>query len=172
MGEYFTICNFDRKEFLNPGVFGHGHKPGDFLHGTLQHGGHDRGRGDVRLEARVKRLMHVLGIVLLSQLGRHPQLEMESDLAAEEAVGFLQPLRRLLALLGLAVHRPVDPRLAEVGRHLHAGDGDQPDARVAHAAGEELAEELLHQLPDALRPVVHAHSPSSGFCDQSCFISE
>ena len=38
MGEYFTICNFDRKEFLDAGVFGHGHKPGDFLHGALQHG--------------------------------------------------------------------------------------------------------------------------------------
>ena len=38
MGEYFVICNFDRKEALDPGVFGHGYKPGDLLHGALNQG--------------------------------------------------------------------------------------------------------------------------------------
>lgn len=38
MGEYFIICNFDRKEALDPGVFRHGYKPGDFLHGALNKG--------------------------------------------------------------------------------------------------------------------------------------
>jgi hypothetical protein len=38
MGEYFVICNFDRKEALDPGVFGHGYKPGNFLHGALNKG--------------------------------------------------------------------------------------------------------------------------------------
>lgn len=38
MGEYFVICNLDRKEALDPGVFGHGYKPGDLLHGALNKG--------------------------------------------------------------------------------------------------------------------------------------
>lgn len=38
MGEYFVICNFDRKEALDPGAFGHGYKPGNFLHGALNRG--------------------------------------------------------------------------------------------------------------------------------------
>lgn len=38
MGESFVIVNFDRKEVLDPGVFGHGYKPGDFFHGAEKQG--------------------------------------------------------------------------------------------------------------------------------------
>ena len=38
MGEYFIICNVDRKEVLDPGVFGHGYKPGDLLFNATSKG--------------------------------------------------------------------------------------------------------------------------------------
>jgi hypothetical protein len=31
MGEYFVICNLDKKELISPSGFGHGNKPGDFV---------------------------------------------------------------------------------------------------------------------------------------------
>lgn len=32
MGEYFMICNLDKKELISPAGFGHGSKPGDFAY--------------------------------------------------------------------------------------------------------------------------------------------
>src|SRR5213075_1478946 len=94
-----------------------------------------------------------------------------ADLAAQEAAGVVETFRGVLALLGIAVDRPVDTRVAQIGRHLHAGDRHQPDPRIAHPAREDLAEQLLDHLRHALRPLVDAHG-SSGLVRMSLCISE
>src|SRR5690349_6093984 len=91
------------------------------------------------------------------EVGGEPQLQLDADLVAQVAARLLQGLAGVRALLVVAVHRPVDARLAQVGRHLDSGDGDQPDARVAHALGEELPEQLLDHLRHALGAVVGGH---------------
>src|SRR5437588_849526 len=98
-----------------------------------------------------------------AQLRRDPQLELHADLVTEKPPGLVQAPPGMLALLGVAMHGPEHPRLAQVGRHLHPRDRYQPDAGVAHAAGEQLPEQLLDHLRHALGPVVAGHSRSSSF---------
>ncbi len=38
MGEYYIICNFEKREVLNPEVFDCAHKPGDFIECTPRKG--------------------------------------------------------------------------------------------------------------------------------------
>src|SRR5262249_19700871 len=79
----------------------------------------------------------------------------------QKAARILEAFQSVLLLLGVAVDRPVDARLAQIGRHLHARDGHEPDPRIAHPPRKDFREQLLHLRPDALRPIVGSHSKSS-----------
>src|SRR5687767_4676824 len=86
---------------------------------------------------------------------RHPaQLQALADALAEEAGGALQRLRRLAAGGLVSQCRVVDARDLEIGRDLHAGQGDEADARVVHLAAAQQHAQLLPDLvADAIRTV-------------------
>ena len=41
-------------------------------------------------------------------------------------------------------------RVLQVGRHLDAGDGDEPDPRVVHLAGEHRRQLVANLIGDAI----------------------
>src|SRR5438045_7858937 len=100
-------------------------------------------------------------VVREAQLRDEAQPERRAHLPAQPASRRIDPARRLLAHVHLSVDGPVDPRLAQVGRHLHARDRHQPHARILQPAREELRQLLLHQLSHPLRPAVRRHGRSS-----------
>src|SRR5256885_2052333 len=97
-------------------------------------------------------------VVCEVQLGQDAQPERR-ELVAQVPPGRGKPLRRVLTDLVLSVHRPEDARLAQVGRHLHAGDGDETEPRILEAPREQLGEPLLEEMGDALGTIVRAHRP-------------
>ena len=64
----------------------------------------------------------------------------------------VRPAQRLRALRLVAEDAEEDARVAQVGRDLHAGDGDQADARILDLAQQELGDQLLQRLGDAVGP--------------------
>src|SRR5262249_3498949 len=91
------------------------------------------------------------GIVFEGELRRplHPELARQPGL--EDAVRRLEPVEGVLpALLG-PEHAHVDARVAQVGRGLDPGDGDEADPRVL-----QLADGLGEHLADGLVDTPHA----------------
>src|SRR5829696_6239071 len=71
-------------------------------------------------------------------------------MAADETGRAAQRRDRLLALAISAKNRDVDPRRAQIGEHLDAGDGPEAEPRIVDLGADDvdhlLAEELAHLL--------------------------
>src|SRR5688572_9690116 len=90
-------------------------------------------------------------IELELQLRHAAQLQAVADMAAEEAGGALQRLRRLAAGRFVTQGRVVDARLLQVRRDLHAGQGDEADSRVVHfTPAQQFAQHLSDLVADAI----------------------
>src|SRR4051812_21946514 len=92
------------------------------------------------------------------EIGKDSQPEC-GELVAQVPAGGGEAFGGLLANLLVAVHRPVHPGLAQVGRDLHARDGDEAEPRILEPSREQLGEPLLQEVSDPFRPVVRAHRP-------------
>src|SRR5581483_2996999 len=82
---------------------------------------------------------------------RPSQGELAVDLRLQDAVRRLEARERLAALAVASEHRHEDPRLAEVGRHVHRRHGHEADPRVL-----EVAESFRDDRPDRLVHPAHA----------------
>src|SRR4026207_1668405 len=58
------------------------------------------------------------------------QAEPPADLVSQKGRRTTERALRFLSLLVVADARVIYARLLQVGRHLHAGDGEKPDARI------------------------------------------
>ena len=100
----------------------------------------------LELAARAAIFMPDLATELAAQMRRAPS-------GAPRACRALRPI--------VPEHRVVDPRDPQVGRDLHAGHRDEPDARVLQPR-DLLGEDLAELLADALGPrsLRHAGQPT------------
>ena len=73
-----------------------------------------------------------------------------ADLAAQEGHRPLEGAAAVRAGLVVAERRVEDARLLKIGRHLHARDGHEPDARIVHLARQEQRELGANLVGDAV----------------------
>src|SRR5919204_1899847 len=90
-------------------------------------------------------------IVLERELRSAFQMQLASDARLQNGVRRLQGSDRLHSLPLRAEHRDEHARMAEIGRRLDAGDGDEADSWVL-----ELPHSLRQDLPDRLVDAAHA----------------
>src|SRR3990172_2478857 len=89
-------------------------------------------------------------VPLEGQLGDDAQLQTPAHLAAQVALGVLQPFHHLVPD-GHALQRAdADRRLAQRWRNLDGGDADHRQPRVFDASLEQLADQVLDSLGGAL----------------------
>ena len=88
-------------------------------------------------------------IELENDIRHDAQLELGADPPAHRAPGRGEAFVGLRLLLGSAVHDVVDRGVLEIAGDVDAGDGDEPDARIARVFLEERRDDLADLLGDA-----------------------
>ena len=84
------------------------------------------------------------------ELGRVPQRQRTSELAAQESRGAIQALRHFLGrVLARRTARRRCARVDMSGATLTGGDRDVADARIAHFARHQRRQDALHLAFDA-----------------------
>ena len=99
------------------------------------------------------------GVLLELQLREELHPDLLADHAAQPRDRRTEPRARGRALLVVAERRVVHPRAAQVGGHLHAGHGHEPDPRILQL-GDLLRQDLAELFTDALDPRSLGHVPS------------
>ena len=108
------------------------------------------------------------------ELGRAAQPEPLAYLPTHEGRGARQSLAAVRPRSAIAQGAVVDPRVLQIGADLHAGDGDEAQARVVQIARDHTGDLGTNLVGDSVGTCTLAHLevPSFQFPVSSCQLSQ
>jgi hypothetical protein len=104
----------------------------------------------------------VRAIQLKMQLGRTAEVQILRDFTTDKSDGRSQSLQRPFRFFVISVERNEDPRRARILGEHHAGNADQPNARVAKLAFDDGFDFLSYGFSEPF-PMIFACALLHGF---------